>query len=105
MKNRWSSLAPTRVQAALARPALELSSSPAAGFAPGLRVVAPGSGRTGIVRSVISPSRAGRCVYVLWEGTRDLSLMRPEEIEPAAARTAPAGEPVRRTFLWLLAEA
>ena len=105
MKNRWSALAPTRIQAVLARPALELSSNPAAEFNPGLRVFAPGSGRTGIVRSVISPSRAGRCVYVLWEGTRDLSLMRPEEIEPATTRTAPFTEPVRRTFLWLLAEA
>jgi hypothetical protein len=89
----------------LARPPLELASNPPPDFTPGVRVVAPSSGRTGVIRSVISPSRAGRCIYVVWEGTRDLALMRPDEIELATVHTVSLTEPIRRNFLWLLPEA
>jgi hypothetical protein len=89
----------------LARPALELSSNLPACFTPGVRVFAPASGRTGLIRSLISPSRAGRCIYVLWEGTRDMALVRPDEIELATVHTVSVTEPVRRNFLWLLPEA
>jgi hypothetical protein len=102
VKKPWSALAPTRVQAVLARPALE--GLPVC-FKPGVRVFAPRSGRTGLIRSVISPSRAGRCIYVVWEGTRDLALVRPDEIELATVHTVSVSEPVRLSFLWLLPEA
>jgi len=65
---------------------------------PGVAVVALSSGRRGVVTSVISPARAGRSVYVMWEGDRDLSLLRPEDVALESALT-PRRESTR-VLLW-----
>ena len=39
------------------------------------------SGRIGVVTKVLSGGRAGRAIYVAWNGTGDSSLMGPQELE------------------------
>ena len=98
----WGRSAVAWAQRPAGRGSVELDrTDPPPALVPGVSIVACRTGRYGTIRSVIAPGRAGRTIYVMWEGTFDLALVRPDEIALAGPRLQ--DEPRRtRRFLWVL---